>query len=173
MNSNWTFSIFDCCATPFISFITCFLCPCQVARQRATIVNDFSCGLLAFTCCCLPLVACLNRFEIREKYKIRGNAISDCVCCCVCGCCATVQQARELDMRGEKPGGLCMEGSSSESSSFNQEKSNNHNAPNLNFYQTPPLSSSPHKALLRAENTRNQPPDDDDDDDDHYGESRV
>ncbi|KAF2078217.1 hypothetical protein CYY_000507 [Polysphondylium violaceum] len=166
MNSNWSSSLFDCCSVPFISFITCLFCPCQVARQRATIVNDCGCGLLTFTCCCLPLVACLNRFEIREKYKIRGNAISDCVCCCLCGCCATVQQARELELRGDKPGSLCMEGPSS----FDQEKSNDHNAPNLNFYQTPPLSSSPHKALLRAENiNRNSNQDDDDD----YGESRV
>ncbi|EGC38353.1 hypothetical protein DICPUDRAFT_22488, partial [Dictyostelium purpureum] len=106
--SNWTFSIFDCCSTPLLSFATCCLCPCQVGRQRATLTESFGCGQCLFLTFCLPFAAFLNRYEIRSRYHIRGNAISDGVCCCLCGCCATVQQARELNYKGDKPGALFM-----------------------------------------------------------------
>ncbi|KAM9955327.1 hypothetical protein ACTFIW_002385 [Dictyostelium discoideum] len=107
--SNWSFPLFDCCSTPFISLVTCCCCPCQVARQRATLKRDaFGCGQCLFSFFCLPFAACLNRYEIRAKHNIRGTSIGDCVCCCWCGCCATVQQARELDYKGDKPGGLFM-----------------------------------------------------------------
>ncbi|EFA75607.1 hypothetical protein PPL_11113 [Heterostelium album PN500] len=106
--NNWDFSLFDCCSAPLISCISCPLCPCQIARQRATIKGRFGFGECLFSFCCLPCAACGLRNRIRNRYDIRGNSIGDCICICCCGCCTTVQQAREMDFKGDKPGGLFM-----------------------------------------------------------------
>ncbi|GAM29255.1 hypothetical protein SAMD00019534_124310, partial [Acytostelium subglobosum LB1] len=104
----WEYSLLDCCSVPLISLITCTLCPCQVARQRATLHSDFGLSECLFTFCCLPFAACRTRANIRNRYDIPGSMIGDCLCMCYCGCCATVQQTRELEVMGDKPAGLFM-----------------------------------------------------------------
>eukprot|EP01132_Coremiostelium_polycephalum_P002345 gene2345-2893_t len=96
MSENWDFALFDCCETPFISCVSCILCPCQVARQRATILRDlFGFGL---------------------------------------------QQARELDLKGDRPGGLFMSSSPDHNSSNNGNEHEHHHHQvdgNQQLYQSP------------------------------------
>ncbi|EGG22491.1 hypothetical protein DFA_04619 [Cavenderia fasciculata] len=109
IGTSWDFSLFGCCSAPFISFLSCAFCPCQVARQRATTFKKFGCGDCLFSICCFPCASCINRRRIRQNYDIVGNDIGDCCCTCLCGCCTVVQHARELDLKGDRPGGLFME----------------------------------------------------------------
>jgi Cys-rich protein (TIGR01571 family) len=57
--------------------------------------------------CCLPILApihcCLwgnTRTRIRTRYGIPGDGCTDCMAHLFCCCCALVQEAREIEMRG-------------------------------------------------------------------------
>uniref|UniRef100_A0A7S2JNA3 Uncharacterized protein n=1 Tax=Cyanoptyche gloeocystis TaxID=77922 RepID=A0A7S2JNA3_9EUKA len=62
----------------------------------------YFCGLYA----CVP---CMWRAEIREKYNIKGSRLEDFFAHCCCPCCATAQEARELDKQtGYVKSGMAM-----------------------------------------------------------------
>lgn len=49
--------------------------------------------------CCGAFGAACNRQKIREKYSYDGSYISDLAVSCCCGCCAVVQETREVRSR--------------------------------------------------------------------------
>ncbi|KYR00189.1 hypothetical protein DLAC_03346 [Tieghemostelium lacteum] len=107
MYSNWKHTTFDCFATPLLFIISLFCFPCQIIRQRLTIVREaYGYSDIAFSICCLPLVAFQNRYMIRQRYNIRGNMVGDCLLGCFCSCCSIVQQAREMNHHGDKPNSI-------------------------------------------------------------------
>ena len=38
----------------------------------------------------------ISRSSMRRQYGIEGNACSDCLISCFCGCCAAVQEDKEV-----------------------------------------------------------------------------
>lgn len=52
----------------------------------------------------------LKRGEIREKYGIKGDAASDCCTSYWCGCCAVIQQEKEVQRRTNGPHAAILEG---------------------------------------------------------------
>lgn len=55
-----------------------------------------------FTCVGLhwiPLV--FQRAEIRKKYGLQGDIVTDLLTSCCCGCCSLVQQDKEVEYREE------------------------------------------------------------------------
>lgn len=83
---------------------------CQLAQQKAT-VEGHECGIgdLIPVWCCAPCCLVMVRGKIREKYGIDGNLVQDLLCSWCCTICAVSQQTRQLDMKGDKPAGICMD----------------------------------------------------------------
>jgi Cys-rich protein (TIGR01571 family) len=77
----------------------CIFCAAGTVAQKTR--GDYC------TDCCLPLLApvhcCLwasTRTRIRERYNIPGDWCTDCMAMLFCPCCALVQEAREVELRG-------------------------------------------------------------------------
>eukprot|EP01108_Squamamoeba_japonica_P009585 TRINITY_DN9041_c0_g1_i1.p2 TRINITY_DN9041_c0_g1~~TRINITY_DN9041_c0_g1_i1.p2 ORF type:complete len:111 (+),score=37.68 TRINITY_DN9041_c0_g1_i1:125-457(+) len=108
--SDWDTGIFDCLSDIKVCLLT-WLCPvCQLAQQKAT-VEGHDCGLgdcIPVWCCAL-CCAVMVRGKIREKYGIDGSLVMDLLCTLFCGICSISQQTRQLDMKGDKPAGICMD----------------------------------------------------------------
>jgi Cys-rich protein (TIGR01571 family) len=49
------------------------------------------------------------RQKIRTKYGIAGGFCGDCMSICFCSLCALSQQSRQMQAKGDKPAGICME----------------------------------------------------------------
>mmetsp|Transcript_64058 Transcript_64058/g.74476 ORF Transcript_64058/g.74476 Transcript_64058/m.74476 type:complete len:118 (-) Transcript_64058:206-559(-) len=98
--NEWNQGLFGC----FGDMGTCFMawcCPCiQFGQNKHAIDNNNSCFLCGLVyCLCSPvgiILQILARGEIRDKYKIKGSFISDCLCTCCCGCCTLAQEGHEL-----------------------------------------------------------------------------
>lgn len=86
-----------------------FCCPCYASGKVAESLGK-SCllhGCLALT----PIRLCTGtwlRGQVREKYNIEGNTCTDLLSHLCCGCCAIIQEANEIQGRGDGPGGMCM-----------------------------------------------------------------
>lgn len=46
----------------------------------------------------------ISRGNIRRQYGIKGNDCSDCLTSCFCGCCALVQEDREVKAQEKEDG---------------------------------------------------------------------
>ena len=96
-SGKWKNDLFDCLE---IMDNTCCLaccCPCIVyGKTRQRFAKENCCG----ACCLCSLLPCLflvkTRGDIREKYGIEGSCIGDCCTHLCCGCCALVQESREV-----------------------------------------------------------------------------
>jgi len=109
MAGAWQSGLFGCFDDVKVCLVSCF-CPfCQLATQKAT-VEDHPCGIMDLLTVCLCTCCCgiVVRGKVREKYQISGNLVGDIVGACFCPC-ALAQQTRELQSRGAKPSGMCME----------------------------------------------------------------
>lgn len=87
---------------PLCGWALCLPC-CLVPRTTAAITGDSceeQCLLLWLTCCVGGCYRASERRELRNKYNIKGSQIEDCLLTWCCGCCTTVQEARELGDRG-------------------------------------------------------------------------
>jgi Cys-rich protein (TIGR01571 family) len=110
MTNHWEHGIFDCFGDVKVCLLSGFCNLWQVAQQKAT-VEEHDCGIgdvMAVWCChlcCLVIV----RGKIREKYGIEGSTISDFLSICFCAVCAITQQTRQLEAKGNKPAGICMD----------------------------------------------------------------
>lgn len=106
--SGFEKGICGCCSDMSLCLLgTC--CPCYVSGKVAESTGR-SCllhGILALT----PIRLCTGTFirgKIREKYHLEGNAATDFLANLCCGCCATIQEAHEVQNRGDGPPGMCM-----------------------------------------------------------------
>lgn len=55
---------------------------------------------LGFTCVGLHFVPMMfQRADIRKKYHLQGDFVTDLVTACCCGCCSLVQQDKEVEYR--------------------------------------------------------------------------
>lgn len=112
---EWNNSLCSCYETPGLTAGAC-LCPCLVYssnRSRLTHLSSTGqpvaqpqyvglwCGLYALA----PQLAgigqaamqCVARFQTRQRYGIRGNAVEDALIGTFCTTCSLVQEARELE----------------------------------------------------------------------------
>lgn len=54
-------------------------------------------GFGCFGLHCIPTF--LQRLDIRKKYNLQGNFVTDLLTSCCCSCCSLVQQDKEAEMR--------------------------------------------------------------------------
>jgi len=108
--SQWDHGIFECFGDIKVCLLSWICGTCQVAQQKAT-VEGHDCGigdLIPVLCC--PLCCMISvRGKIREKYGIEGSLVSDILCAWGCAICAVTQQTRQLEAKGDKPAGICMD----------------------------------------------------------------
>ncbi|PRP77394.1 hypothetical protein PROFUN_14400 [Planoprotostelium fungivorum] len=110
MGGDWDVGACDCCGDMKVCCVTCYCLPCQLAYNNAA-VQGTECSFVDFllACYCTPCCGTAVRGKIRDKYGIDGSVVGD-FCCHFCfGCCATIQQTRQLDKRGAKPAGMFMD----------------------------------------------------------------
>jgi len=63
-------------------------------------VNATCLGFWASMCVGLhwvPMV--MQRSDIRRKYNLQGDCITDLLMSCCCGCCSLIQQEKEVEFR--------------------------------------------------------------------------
>ncbi|KAE9974919.1 hypothetical protein EG327_008623 [Venturia inaequalis] len=105
---EWSASGVDCCS-PFTSCLLSWCVPCiQYGRVHHRLHKDSQLkGWSVFNgdCCayfalsffgCQWIVQLMGRGEIREKYNLKGNGCTDCLCACCCMPCDLVQQEKEI-----------------------------------------------------------------------------
>ena len=108
--SDWDTGIFDCFSDIKVCLLSWLCGTCQVAQQKAT-VEGHDCGIgdLIMVWCCGICCQVSVRGKIREKYGIDGSLVGDIVFSLCCMICSISQQTRQLDMKGDKPAGICMD----------------------------------------------------------------
>ncbi len=111
--SNWSVGLFDCCRDPLICFCS-LVFPCHVCGLTRSMesfpVNScngycegFAEGiseLISWYCCwiCAPLVHG-RRSNFRQRQRILGDQLSDCIIMIFCNPCAITQEYNELKAR--------------------------------------------------------------------------
>ncbi|KAH6672498.1 PLAC8 family-domain-containing protein [Halenospora varia] len=105
---EWQNDIFDCFKGEDNLCLKGTFCPCFVfgkteARRRDPTlagyerINNDCLFWVGANCCHLSWVLTfLKRSEIREEYKIKGDAVTDCLFSAFCQCCAIIQQEKEI-----------------------------------------------------------------------------
>ncbi|PLB52227.1 PLAC8-domain-containing protein [Aspergillus steynii IBT 23096] len=122
--ADWNYSLFDCCSPGSLCLSSCCL-PCLTfgktqARVKNPTLESFSyvnseCAL--FTCVSMFLshwiLQTIRRGEMRETFGIRGSCFGDCCATMCCGCCALIQEEKEMELRTrpellgyQKPAGM-------------------------------------------------------------------
>ncbi|KAK9819552.1 hypothetical protein WJX74_011017 [Apatococcus lobatus] len=99
---DWHAGLYDCCSG-WDSTLLClqgWLTPCWMFGDNMNLLRkDGCCGPCCLCChfpCCGPLYAAQTRRAIRQKYGIREGPCSDKAVWACCWCCATCQEAKEL-----------------------------------------------------------------------------
>ncbi|KAH1436944.1 hypothetical protein KXX32_004382, partial [Aspergillus fumigatus] len=109
-NPDWNHSLFDCCSPGSLCFTSCCL-PCitfgrtQARVQDPTLQNYSSinseCAI--FTVLALGygqwIIQTIRRSEMRQKHGIEGSCPGDCCVTFWCGCCALIQEEKEMELR--------------------------------------------------------------------------
>ncbi|KAH6868990.1 PLAC8 family-domain-containing protein [Thelonectria olida] len=109
-NHEWTNSLCSCGPCD-ICLLGTFL-PCVLLGKTADRIRDptmrnartcnsgcaIFCGIQCFTCCGW-IYSMMKRGEVRERFGIKGSAMNDCCVSYWCGCCALIQQEREVKAR--------------------------------------------------------------------------
>jgi Cys-rich protein (TIGR01571 family) len=110
MSAPWDTGLFDCCSDCKVCCVSWMCGVCQIAYQKAAVEeHECGCGDLIPVVCCPFCCQISTRSKIREKYGIEGSGCGDCMTSWCCMLCAISQQTRQLDMKGAKPAGMCME----------------------------------------------------------------
>jgi len=120
-SEEWKNDIFSCMdggleANDHLCLKTTF-CPCftygkQQERLRNPTLQGYErinndCIMWAgaqYVCGLSWILTMMKRGEIREKYDIKGDQMSDCLMSWCCGCCALIQQEKEIIARQESAG---------------------------------------------------------------------
>ncbi|KNC49790.1 uncharacterized protein AMSG_06069 [Thecamonas trahens ATCC 50062] len=114
---DFAFGLCDCCDDWSTCCFALWCLPCQQQQTHAWLENrhpeccpEWSVGTLM---CLLPYVGQLatmccvgfDRNTIKEKYGIGSGTFDccDCLATVFCTCCAAIQQAREIQSRGDVP----------------------------------------------------------------------
>jgi len=105
----WDTTLPGCCSDCRVLCFSVLCCPCQVAIQRSRALGKSGCYCCDCFCSPLPCFTAKVWSEIREKYNIEGGYCGDLLIVCCCTVCAVSQQSRQLQIRGDKPAGMCME----------------------------------------------------------------
>jgi len=107
MNSEWSHGLFGCFDNLGLCIVTYFA-PCYTAGKVAETI-DKNC-LLWGILLVVPIVGLvtlyLSRKGIREKQGIEASALNDFCTVCWCGCCALIQEGREM---GIMDGGMAQD----------------------------------------------------------------
>ena len=109
-HEHWNAQLFSCMNNPGQCCTTCW-CPCITFGKNKGAYNhqensSESClvylALLIVFTIAIPFYQASLRGDIRNRYSIPGSFYGDfCISCC-CGCCALVQEHKELKFRGKK-----------------------------------------------------------------------
>ncbi|KAI5467345.1 PLAC8 family-domain-containing protein [Mariannaea sp. PMI_226] len=109
-NQEWSNGLCSCgpCGTCLLgTFLPCVLLGKTADRMRDPTMQTASacnsecmifCGIQAITGCGF-IYAMMKRGEIRERFGIKGSGMSDCCTSYWCGCCALIQQEKEVQAR--------------------------------------------------------------------------
>ena len=92
---------FNCFEDIGLCVMTYFI-PCYTSGKNAEAMGE-NCLLYGlFTWCGIGFITdAMIRQKIREKYGIEGEFFNDVLCHCCCPCCSLVQEAREIQERGD------------------------------------------------------------------------
>lgn len=64
-------------------------------------MNEIQCLMMAASACVglhwIPMI--FQRADIRRKYNLQGNFVTDLFTSCCCGCCSLIQQDKEAEVR--------------------------------------------------------------------------
>ncbi|KEZ42517.1 hypothetical protein SAPIO_CDS5735 [Scedosporium apiospermum] len=106
-SKSWFAGLFDCFNPIDSCLITCCL-PCVTfgkthhrMRKNANLegyepINTTCLLLVGSSCVGLSLIPlAMQRADVRAKYHLEGNCISDILISCCCGCCSLIQQDKE------------------------------------------------------------------------------
>jgi len=118
MTEEWHAQGSDCCS-PLDACCLAWWVPCvQYGRIHHRLHVDGALQNWSFfnmDCCawyCLAHVGCqwvvqmMQRGEIRKKYNLKGDGMTDCLCACCCGPCDLVQQDKEAEFREQQRLGM-------------------------------------------------------------------
>ncbi|PYI31231.1 PLAC8-domain-containing protein [Aspergillus indologenus CBS 114.80] len=109
-NREWNYSLCDC-FSPGSLCLTSWCLPCLTfgktqARIHDPTLQNFSyvnteCAI--FTCLGLGvsqwIIQTIRRGEMRERFGIEGSCCGDCCTTFCCGCCALIQEEKEMELR--------------------------------------------------------------------------
>lgn len=118
-SSSWSYGLLDCCSDSkqCADIMCCFYCKFGYMAYRLE-HNDagFNAPLCLMMCMCnhflgLQCAPGIN-YQFRKAIILRYNLPHESFCqlcwtSLLCTCCSMVQQAREMDVRGEACGGIC------------------------------------------------------------------
>ena len=94
---DWLHGLFGCFGNLGVCILTCFFPYYTFGKISHELGHD--CCLCACLYC-VPLLGQLLqlrlRMKLREKRRIDGSCLSDCVVISFCTCCSLVQEAREI-----------------------------------------------------------------------------
>ncbi|KAL0934844.1 Cell number regulator 11 [Colletotrichum truncatum] len=109
-NQEWQSGICSCgpCESCLLgTFLPCMLLGRTSERMRDPTMQTYEtvntdcllmCGISYFTGCGW-IYTMMKRGEIRERFGIKGSGFSDCCTSYWCGCCALIQQDKEVQAR--------------------------------------------------------------------------
>ncbi|BGO97121.1 PLAC8 family-domain containing protein [Rhodotorula toruloides] len=112
---DWNHGLCDCLERPGLTVGAC-CCPCMVYNHNRTRLTHLYqsgqpapspsyCGLSCLLYALAPQVAgigqmalqCMARFQTRNRYALRGNAVEDVLVGAFCAPCSLVQESREIE----------------------------------------------------------------------------
>eukprot|EP01059_Diplonema_ambulator_P032618 TRINITY_DN6484_c0_g2_i1.p1 TRINITY_DN6484_c0_g2~~TRINITY_DN6484_c0_g2_i1.p1 ORF type:complete len:129 (+),score=1.36 TRINITY_DN6484_c0_g2_i1:47-433(+) len=115
IDDAWSSSLFSCLHDLNSCAESCLCLPCQTGRQWNAIVNrEPSNNNLKICCLTLlcpftsPVTIGLLRNKLRAAFLISGTDFTDALYSCCCTPCVLCLNARELNYRGLRPGGVCI-----------------------------------------------------------------
>ncbi|MCJ1337428.1 hypothetical protein MMC09_002710 [Bachmanniomyces sp. S44760] len=119
--SEWSSSFWDC-FSPGSTCLAATCCgPCLFGKIKARRDNptlqgfsycNGSCVGWYFAACCgiQGVLQYFNRADMRVAYNINGSTMGDLAASVCCGCCAMVQEEKELLLRNGLPGAGAVNG---------------------------------------------------------------
>eukprot|EP01064_Diplonema_japonicum_P003058 TRINITY_DN12014_c0_g2_i1.p1 TRINITY_DN12014_c0_g2~~TRINITY_DN12014_c0_g2_i1.p1 ORF type:complete len:129 (+),score=10.28 TRINITY_DN12014_c0_g2_i1:43-429(+) len=115
LDDAWSSGLFGCFADVNSCGESVLCLPCQAGRQWNAVANREPNNNNLTVCCATmlcpfscPIVAALLRKKLRETYLIAGTTSTDILYSFCCMPCVICHNARELNYRGLRPGGVCI-----------------------------------------------------------------
>ncbi|KAJ9363473.1 PLAC8 family-domain-containing protein [Paecilomyces variotii] len=109
-NPDWNYSLLECCSPCSLCFMSSCL-PCltfgktQARLQDPTLQNysSINADCMIFGALSLGylqwIIQTIRRGEMRERLGVKGSCCGDCCATFWCGCCALVQEEKEVELR--------------------------------------------------------------------------